>query len=241
MEFRKLPLMALVAVAFTFNCVNALAASTLFAAKELQLNDSLPSEADFERSFEDPLPALVEDDDGKHLIQLANCRDYLAVRSHIIGSSNDRDYRVLLLQTIPCVAFALLKSAAIASRTALPKDFLRYTSTINYPASLWPVVSDDERQRLEQSGATLRTVTQKADLRKVNNETLEVEKTGFGLHLTLLARGDFDHDKWEDAAFRWEGYALNGSYSDARLVILTRTNANSRFREIPLEQLLPKP
>jgi hypothetical protein len=66
---------------------------------------------------------------------------------------------------------------------------------------------------------------------------LELKDDSVVLHLTLLARGDFDHDGWEDAAFRWEGYALRGSYSDVKVVVLTRTSAGS-LRELPVDKLL---
>ena len=64
--------------------------------------------------------------------------------------------------------------------------------------------------------------------------------SGYGFHITLLARGDFNHDGCEDAAFRCEGYALHAGYADARLVVLTRTDVNSNLLELPLKQLLPK-
>ncbi|MCL7422009.1 MAG: hypothetical protein M8364_14005 [Methylobacter sp.] len=240
MIFRKLhPLRALAAFLLFYVCsFDILSAPKLFVAKELQLKDSIPSEEEFSRSFEDPLPAMVSDAEGKRLIELANCRDYLAVRDRITGSDNEADYRVLLLQTVPCLAMALLKLSGTASQSALPEDFLQYTDTSAYPASIWPTVSDDEHQRLEQTQATLQTVSEKKSLKQLNDETLQLEASDFGLRLTLLACADFDHDGWEDAAFRWEGYALHGSYSNARLVVLTRTSKDGPFRELVIESLL---
>jgi hypothetical protein len=242
MKFYKRILAVLVTFfVFTHLCTCAFAASALFAAKELQLKDAVPSEADLDRPFENPMPARIAGTGGGRMMQLASCRDYLAVRNQIIGSNNENDYQVLLYQAIPCIALALLKSASIAPQTALPKDFLRQTDTTSYPATLWPAISNEEIQRLERPGATLHTASKKKALTKLNDETLELKASGFGLRLTLLARGDFNHDGWEDAAFRWESYALHGSYTYSRLVVLTRTNADSGFRELPLHQLLPKP
>lgn len=211
----------------------------LFAAGELGLHEAVPNNADFDRPFEAPLPALVSDANGKRMIQLSCCRDYLPVRNHIVGSDTDADYRVLRFQTVSCDALALLKSAIVALHTALPADFRQLNATRSYPATLWPAVSDDERWKLARKGATLRTVSGRSSLRVAEGGVLELESTGFGIHLTLLARGDFNHDGWEDAAFRWEGYALKGSYTDARLVILTRKGNERGLRELDLNKLLP--
>jgi hypothetical protein len=219
-------------------CGNAFADTPLFAAKELQLKNAIPNEAELIRPFEDTLPALLTTSKDNQLVKLGNCQDYLAVRKQIIGSDNESDYSVLIFQTVPCTALALLKSASIAKQSALPDSFLSYTNTAFYPATLWPAVSKDERESRKWLEGSLSVYTKKTALRKINKKTLELEKSGYGLHITLLARGDFNHDGWEDAAFRWEGYAVQGSYTDARLVVLTRTSTKDSFRELSLELLL---
>jgi hypothetical protein len=232
----------LIAVAVSLlagGCLQARKASIpLFAAKELALHDAIPAKADFDRPFETPLLAMVSDARGKRLSQLSSCRDYLAVRGHIVGSDTDADYRVLRFQTVPCEAIALLKSATAAAHTAMPSDFKRVTDANSYPASLWPAVSDDERQNPARQTGTLQTASGKTTLSLDKSGALELESGGYGIHLTLLARGDFDHDGWEDAAFRWEAYALQGSYTDARLAVLTRKGNERTFRELNVNRLL---
>ncbi len=217
---------------------HAFADIDLFAAKELQLKNAKADDAALDRPFEVPLPAKITTAKGDELQELANCRDYLAVYNQITGSDNETDYHALLFQTVPCAALALLKSASIAKQSALPKNFHNFTKTTFYPATLWPAVSDDERKSRDWSAGTLLTYTKQASLRKINKETLGLENSGWGFRITLLARGDFDHDGWEDAAFRWEGYALESNYTDVRLVVLTRTNEKNSFLELPAQQLL---
>lgn len=209
---------------------NASAEIALFAAKELQIKNAVPDEADLTRNFEDPLPAMLA---GQQLVQLGNCSDYLAVRSRIIGSDNEPDYRALIFQTVPCSALALLKSASMAKQSALPKSFHGYTNTTAYPATLWPAISEDERKSQDWATGTLSAYTKQPTLNKIGEDSLGLEKSGYGFRITLLARGDFNHDGWEDAAFRWEGYALKGSYADSRLVVLTRENADTMLQELP--------
>lgn len=230
MKFARLLLSVWVGIA----CGNASADIALFAAKELQINNTIPDETDLTRNFEDPLPAMLAD---QRLVQLVNCSNYLAVRSRIIGSDNEPDYHALIFQTVPCNAIALLKSASIAKQSALPKSFHDYTNTSAYPATLWPAISEDERKNKDWATGTLSTYTKQSTLSKIGDDALGLEKSGYGLRITLLARGDFNHDDWEDAAFRWEGYALKGSYADSRLIILTRENADTPLQEIPLEPL----
>jgi hypothetical protein len=210
----------------------------IVAASELGLPLSVPAYGDFDRAFGAPLPARLNEAAGGELIVLNTCRDYLAVRDRITGSDTDANFRVLRLQTIPCLALALLKLAAVATRSALPQDFRQQLGTSDYPASLWPAVSDDEREQQSLPDATLATVSALASWQVADGETLELEDSGVSLHLTLLARGDFDHDDWEDAAFSWEAHAVQGSYSDARLVVLTRNGAETRFREMNWSALL---
>jgi hypothetical protein len=229
---------ALTVLFMTVASSHAWKGSPLFAAGELGLNKTMPDNADFDRPFEAPLPALVSDANGKRMIQLSCCRDYLSVRNHIIGSDTDADYRVLRFQTVSCDALALLKSAIVALHAALPRDFRQLTATRSYPATLWPAVSDEEHRKLARKGATLRSASGRSSLRVEEGGVLELESTGFGIRLTLLARGDFDHDGWEDAAFRWEGYALKGSYSDARLAVLTRTGNGRGLHELDLNKLM---
>jgi hypothetical protein len=210
----------------------------IVSARELGLQQSVPADVDFDRPFEAPLPARLTVAAGGQLIALNNCREYLAARERIVGSDSDADFRVLRLQSVPCLILALLKGAVAARLTALPNDFLQQLATGDYPASIWPAVADDERDFQLRPDATLATVSSQRVWRVTNDNTLEIKDHGMGVHLTLLARGDFDHDGWEDAAFLWEAYALNGSYSDARLVVLTRSGANDGFRELNWFELL---
>lgn len=219
------------------SCAAAQRAPVRFVAKELGLRQAVPTEADFERPFEAPLPARVSSGQGgPETVPIASCRAYLAVRDRIVGSDNDADYRVLRFQGVACEALALLKVSTDAKRSALPADFASLTATRLYPATLWPAISDEERETLARPGSTLRTASDKGALRVTPGGGLELESQGMGLRLTLLARGDFDHDGWEDAAFRWEAWSLKGSYADSRLVVLTRKDR--ALRELVLEKIL---
>lgn len=173
--------------------------------------------------FADPLPAaLTMAGGGQERRLLRTCRDYLAVKDRITGSDSEADFRVLRAKAVDCDALALTSVATSAARSALPRDFLKATETRLYPASLWTNVSDDESAKAARPGSTLQSMSAARRFKASRPDTLILENPAYGIRLVLLARGDFNGDGWEDAAFRWSGYARHGSYRDARLVVLTR-------------------
>lgn len=173
--------------------------------------------------FADPLPAaLTVAGGGQERLLLRSCRDYLSVKDRIAGSDSEADFRVLRAKTVDCDALALTSTATTAARSALPRDFLKAVETRLYPASLWTNVSDDERAKAARPGSTLQSMSAARRFKASRPDTLTLENPAYGIRLVLLARGDFNGDGWEDAAFRWSAYARHGSYRDARLVVLTR-------------------
>ncbi len=206
-----------------------------WAAPALGLAGPLPTEADLDRPFETPLPLLLKTAAGPKRAEAARCRDWLAVRSQVIGSTNDAAWRVVRVQVVPCEAIALLLNAGTASRSDLPADFARALATSRYPATLWPAPSADEQRRF--AGLTLDRASGAARW-KAQPDGLTIEHGRWRVHLALLARADFDRDGWEDAAFSWQAESLQGSYTDARLVVLTRRVGDTRFGMLPVEPLL---
>ena len=190
--------------------------------------------AKLDELFFDPLPAALAMAGGGHERRLLRtCRDYLAVKGQIVGSDSEVDFRVLRAKGVDCDALAVMGMATTAARSALPRDFLTVTETRLYPASLWTNLSDDERAKAARPSSTLQSMSSTRRFKASRPNTLLLEDPAYGIPLTLLARGDFNGDGWEDAAFRWSGYARRGSYRDARMVVLTRigTRPSSGFVE----------
>ena len=211
------------------------------ALPALGLAAALPSAADLARPFPDSLPARVSTPDGTRMTELRDCRDWLAQRRTVVGSDSDASWRVLRLQVVPCEAMALLAAATPALRSALPARFAQERVTARFPASLWLAPSRDEQARLARPGNTLATASGKPKWLGVGSDSLKLNAKGWQLQLTLLARGDFDHDGWEDAAFLWQAASTQGSLADARLVLLSRQAGNTALVELPVQGLLPAP
>ena len=232
------------------------------ALPALGLAGAMPVDADLDHPFEYPLPARIKQANGETtLIDLRHCRDWLQQpRAQVVGSDNEAGWQVLRMQGVRCDAMALLRLARPAARTALPARFADQLATALYPASLALAPSRDERARWAKPGSTLAQATGRARWQlgsqaiaqsspaalakpALREPTLVLRPKGSLLQLTLLARGDFDHDGWEDAAFLWQGAATRGTLVDTRLVVLTRTRsaAGPLLRELAVGALQPGP
>ena len=216
------------------------------ALPALGLTGALPSAADLARPFPDALPARIRTADSptaadSRLVELIDCRDWLAQRRSVVGSDSDASWRVLRLQVVPCEAMALLVAASPALHSALPARFAQELVTARYPVGLWLAPSRDEQARLARPGSTLATASGKARWQGLAPDGLKLNAKGWQIQLTLLARGDFDHDGWEDAAFLWQAASSPGSLTDARLVVLTRQAGSAALLELPVDGLLPAP
>lgn len=216
------------------------------ALPALGLAAALPSAAELARPFPDALPARVRTADtgaadASRMVELVDCRDWLARRRSVVGSDSDASWRVLRLQVVPCEAMALLAAASKAQRSALPARFAQELGTARYPVGLWLAPSRDEQARLARPGSTLATASGKARWQGVGPDGLKLNAKGWQLQMTLLARADFDHDGWEDAAFLWQAGSGQGSLADARLVVLTRLAGSGALVELPVDGLLPAP
>lgn len=215
------------------------------ALPALGVDSRQPVDAALDKPFEFPLPARARTAQGRQRVELRHCRDWLQLRHQVTGSDNDAAWRVLRRQVVPCEALALLLAATTPTGSALPADDPRRPLlTARFPASLWPAPSDDERRRLAVPGQNLARASgvmhwgKVDDAARADGEQLALRTRSWRLSLTLLARGDFDHDGWEDAAYLWQADALRGSFSDARLVVLSRTASGEVFHELAVDGLL---
>lgn len=212
----------------------------IFAAKKLGIEGNIPTKNDLIRPFESPFLVTLDQAGKRHKLRLTSCQDYLRrnVRKHILDTDNPADYPVLKYQAVPCKAMALLKSAKIPKRTALPPNFSAELQTSNYSATLWPAISNDEVEELSRPGLTLEKATGQPSFRGRDPDILEMEAEDMFLRMTLLGRGDFDHDGWEDAVFLWQSHVLKGTYSNADAVVLTRNDPKAVFRQLDVDKLL---
>jgi len=192
-----------------------------------------PSPADIDnalaRSFDSPFLASIK---GSPDVRIDNCTAWQTWRDRVTGAQPESDYAALRGQGAQCDALAMVRKAHAPKRSALPADLNALTPARLYPATLWVAVSDEAVAALAQSGRTLAAASGIARF-KVDRKGLLLEDDAQGIRLVLLARGDFDGDGWEDALYRRQAWVRGGSWSDVRLVLLTRRRAGAPLTELP--------
>jgi len=226
----------------------ASAARAPTALPALRITGPLPAPADFIRPFEDPFPLRVRRDGNTTRVELRHCQDWLDQRSAAVGSDNDAAWRVVLQQTVPCEALAWLAAARTAQRSALPADLSQLRDTRVYPGALWPTPSPQQQSQLMASGRHLGQASGVARFARTPvapattppQGQLGLRTAAWLITLTPLARGDIDGDGWEDAAYLWQAQSRQGSFSDARLVVLTRTAPGARLQVLTAAASVPR-
>jgi hypothetical protein len=187
--------------------------------------------AALKRPFETPFSAYVDAKDGRRKVAIDSCLAWLNWRKKLAGTEPESDFAVLRSQGIQCEALALLESAGAASNSALPADLATITDAGLYPATLWVAVGNEDVARLATPGLTLAAASGISRWKSKRNGLVLEDETE-GVRLVWLARADFDGDGWEDALYRWQAWVRGGTWSDMRLVVLTRRGIGGPLVEV---------
>lgn len=218
-------------------CASALAESPRgiapkWAADALGVQTVSQIDAALRRSFETRFIANVDAKEGRRKVAIDSCLAWLDWRKKIAGTEPESDFAALRGHGIECEALSLLKAAGAADNSALPEDLATLTDARLYPATLWVAVGDEDDARLAAPGLTLAAASGIGRWTTRRNGLVLEDETG-GVRLVWLARADFDGDGWEDALYRWQAWVRGGTWSDARLVVLTRRRTGEALVEVP--------
>lgn len=188
------------------------------------------------RTFDASFSAYVRSDSGRRKVNIDSYLAWLTWRGKIAGTEPAFDYAELRGQGAQCDALAMVQAASPARRSALPDDLAMVADARLYPATLWIAVSDDDVARLARPGLTLASASGKQQWKGQQNGLL-LESQARGVRLAWIARADFDGDGWEDGLYRWEAWVRGGTWTDTRLVILTRRSESAPLVEVaPAQQ-----
>jgi hypothetical protein len=173
------------------------------------------------RPFDTAFKAYVRLPGGRRKVTIDSCLAWQAWRGKITGTEPESEFVTLRGQGLECDALVLVRDARAATRSALPADLATLTAARLYPGSLWLAVSDEEVERRARPGTTLAASSGKSEWTSDRNGLLLEDQDG-GVRLVWVARADFDGDGWEDALYRWQAWLRGGTWTDMRLVVLTR-------------------
>ncbi|MFO1327795.1 MAG: hypothetical protein U1F56_10595 [Rubrivivax sp.] len=221
------------ALALLAGAARADGAAAPWLSAELGLADLGAVPARLQQPFDTPLPVRLSAAAGGQRVLLRHCADWLAQRDQAVGSDNDAAWRVVRHQVVVCDALARLAAARPAPNAALPAAPPDAADTRRWPATLWVAPSRDAAERLQQPGRTLASASGVKRWATGADGTRVLATRAWRVQLTELARVDVDGDGWQDWLLRWEAQSQQGSWTDARLVVLTRRAATEPLRELP--------
>lgn len=184
------------------------------------------------RAFETPFSANVDAQEGRRKVAVDSCLAWLDWRKSVVGTEPESDFAALRSEGVQCEALSLVKAARTARSSALPADLATMTDARLYPATLWVAVGNEDVERLATPGLSL-AVASGISRWNAGRRGLVLEDETEGVRLVWLARADFDGDGWEDALYRWQAWVRGGTWTDMRLVVLTRRRTGEALVEVP--------
>lgn len=188
-------------------------------------------DARLRQAFEKPFTVHVVAQGARSSVSVDSCLGWLALKGRVSGTEPGSDFAELREQGVQCDALALVKAGRPSRKSALPVNLESMTATTLYPATLWIAIAEEEIEKLSRPGLTLAAGSGISKW-KVKRDGLVLEDKEQGVRLVWIARGDFDGDGWEDAMYRWQAWVTGGSWTDMRLVLLTRRQKNARLVEV---------
>lgn len=135
-------------------------------------------------------------------------------------------FRFKLLQ-LSCKAAEVYSTARDAKTSYFPEAFTQHFFE-TLPASTVPLLSKaDASQRKDK---TLLEYNKHAKFQTENSHTVKLLTKDDEIYITILARGDFNNDGFEDLLVKSEWYARNAFGKHTDLLILTKTDKDQPIK-----------
>lgn len=199
------------------------AADRLWWSSSLRL-DSLEA---IEGAMQKPWPdAVAVSKSGSGQATVSNCATSLELQAKGYSANGEREMQALQAMTVPCLVLRALRQGKLARRTGLSAFAWNAEVIAVLPPGLSIVVSSDDQRRVQAAvdqGQSWKDIEPGLRATLQAPDVVEVVTEGSLSSLTLLARGDFDGDGWEDLLIDVRHALRGGSYRSVRLVLVTRT------------------
>jgi hypothetical protein len=193
----------------------------------------LQSLADIDRRltmlFADPVPVTK----GAHEATVTNCTECLEYTKEGFTAKSDRELRRLKSMGVDCLALVALKGAVPARRSYLDGFSLDSQAVKYLPPTLGLVLSQDDLKKVsaaESRGTSWKEYEPNLKVESENQDRASIENQTALTRLQTYARGDFNGDGIEDLLLRVDNLSKQGSYSNSRLLLLTRTSTYGKLR-----------
>lgn len=158
----------------------------------------------------------------REFAKIENCLSYFQLTRQGFQST---PLKHQMLEGVVCHALQALKHAVPARRSFLAEFTVNDASVRKLPPDLALSISPDDQRRVQRAKTdhlswdnidTIHRVIPHAEGSGL------VEGDGWAMRLTILARGDFNQDGFEDLLLQTHGWLTEGTYERVRLLELTR-------------------
>jgi hypothetical protein len=191
----------------------------------------LKSLRDIDARLGAPFPDAVEMARGREVVEAANCRALLDLRSKgyeaaggSLGYARERHFGAV------CTALTALNAAA-APKTSHLADFRLTPQAIGVMPPILAasfIHADGAALEAEARGLSWREFEPKL-VARMDGEELVVTGSTWEVRAEIYARGDFNGDGLDDLMVRAAESATGGSYASTRLVLLTRREPRGKL------------
>lgn len=166
---------------------------------------------------------------AKKNVHFSNCLQVEDVQDKDILMS---EYHLLTMLKLNCKAMKKYTQAGNSNKSYL-HALLVDKDVSNLPATAYPFVSDyDRKTRL---GKNLKNYQKKLVTKTDSDGAIDVETETDNLLYQVVATGDFNNDKIQDALIRIDWQGINSLGKGSKLVIITKIAPEVDYQEINLD------
>ena len=160
---------------------------------------------------------------NRKIITFHRCKQAL---DYNVSDIAGHDYFRFKLLLVACKAVNKYKNAKNSTKTFFPAE-LTSNHYKFFPALSAPYLSETEYQ--QRQNKTIKQIYKSLKVTSKNNSATLITKED-EIYITILARGDFNNDKFEDLLVSSEWYAKNAHGKHTELVILSKTDKDKAIK-----------
>ena len=179
---------------------------------------------------------LVHPGSSDKTLSLSSCAQLKLYAEYTLTTLNERDNIAFMEVMLMCKVTDMLIDARPAERSFIDALVLAAQSPNQLPAQVALVTSESESQRLlnDSSIKTWADINKDIVVKSSNATKAYYVHDAGEQELEWIAKGDFNHDGFEDLMFSSRDAVSGGSYAAMRLFVVTKRSADSEFQMLHL-------
>lgn len=162
-------------------------------------------------------------------IHFNNCLQVEAVKDSEVLAS---EYHLLTMLRLNCKALKMYTLSGSSEFSYLDEVLIKKDIS-NLPATAYPYVNNEDK--LSRQNKKLIEYQKKVDISVATDGVINVTTELDNLVYQVIATGDFNADKIEDALIRIDWHVIDAFGKGSNLVLITKRSPSGNFEEIELE------